>query len=60
MFDRLVERNGIQIDRMTADQARAFLDEVLTSQDARIRNFNMQIQMREIMRRVFRRLGRAE
>jgi hypothetical protein len=60
LFEDFAKRNGVQPERMTPDQARSFRGEVLTSQDPRIRNYNMLIQMREIMQRIFRRPLRSE
>jgi hypothetical protein len=53
-FKRFTNENNIQLERMTPEQARSFVDEVTRSQDPRVRNFNMRIQFREIMYRVFR------
>jgi hypothetical protein len=54
-FKRFITENNIQSDRMTPDQARSFLGEVLGSKEPRIQNFNMRIQIREIIQRVLRR-----
>jgi len=50
LFQKFKFDNGIQEGQMTPDQARQFLDSVLTSKDPRIRNFNMRMLLREIMR----------
>jgi hypothetical protein len=52
LFDEFIKRNQIQLEQMTPDQARQFLGEVLGSRNPRIRNFNMNILLREIMRRL--------
>jgi hypothetical protein len=52
LFERFVETNKINVERMTADEARRFLKEVLESRDSRIRNFNMRLWFRDIMRRL--------
>jgi hypothetical protein len=54
-FKRFITENNIQPERMTPDQARSFLGEVLGSKDPRIQNFNMRIQMRELIQRLLRR-----
>jgi hypothetical protein len=54
-FRRFLTENNIHPERMTPDQARSFLGEVLESKDPRIRNFNMRIQIRELIQRVLRR-----
>lgn len=48
-YDAYLARNGVRSEDLTPVQARAFLDEVKTSQDPRIRNFNMRLLLREIM-----------
>jgi len=45
------ERNNIQIDRMTADEARDFVREVVGSDDARIGGFLRRMWLREFIRR---------
>jgi hypothetical protein len=52
LFERFVETNKIQVEQMTPDQAHRFLKEVLDSRDYRIRNFNMRLWLRDIMRRL--------
>jgi hypothetical protein len=46
-LDRFLDRNKIRGDQMTPDQARSFAQEVKTSRDPKIREFNMRIWMRE-------------
>ena len=46
-FERFVGSNNIQVERMTPDQARQFVNEISNSSDARIRDFNFRILMRE-------------
>ncbi len=60
LFEQFTSKHEIQPERMTPDQARSFLKEVHSSGDPRIKHFNMQIQMREIMQRLFRRSPRNE
>lgn len=48
-LDQFLTENKIQPERTTSDQARNFVNEILRSNDARIRNFNQGIWMREIM-----------
>jgi hypothetical protein len=50
-FDRFIETNKIQPEKMTPDQAKSFVQEVIKSPDPRIRNFNMRIMLQEFMRR---------
>lgn len=45
-------------DKMTADQAREFVNQIKTSTDPRVRDYNFGIHIREIMQRLFRRGGR--
>jgi hypothetical protein len=47
-LDRYLERNRIRSDQMTPAQARSFAKEILSSNDPRIRNFNMRLWMREL------------
>jgi polyhydroxyalkanoate synthesis regulator phasin len=42
-FKSFLDRNMISAQEMTPDQARAFVDEVLRSNDPRIRDFNRRI-----------------
>jgi len=49
-WERFKARNNIQIDRMSADQARSFVAEVKNSNDPRIRDFNRKSWLREILR----------
>jgi hypothetical protein len=51
-FNNFVERNQIEVQQMTPDQARQFLKEVQESRDPRIRNYNMRMLLREILKRV--------
>jgi hypothetical protein len=46
-LDSYLQRNGIRSDQMNPDQARKFIDEIKTSREPRIRNFNMRLWMRE-------------
>jgi hypothetical protein len=57
-LDGYLKKAGTLPEKMTADQAREFLVRIFESHDPRIRNYNMIIQMREIMQRVYRRGGR--
>jgi len=53
-----IEKNGIDLKKMTPDQARDLLKEIKDSDDPRIRNFNDALRT---LRRVFRlRTGRSE
>jgi hypothetical protein len=58
-FRRFLQQNGISPSSMTADQARLFVDQMLTSSDPRIRNYNMSIRMREFLFRLLRGPGRG-
>jgi hypothetical protein len=51
-FERFIESNKIQLEKMTPDQARQFVKDVQGSRDPRIRNYNMRIWLREILRRL--------
>lgn len=53
---QFMEKNNIEPERMTPDQARAAVKEVIDSKDPRIRNLNMGVWSGEIMQRVLRRL----
>lgn len=55
-FKRFFHENKINPEEMTADQARKLSNEIKNSKDPRIRDFNMRIWMREIIR--FLRRGR--
>ena len=59
-FDRFLKTNQINPEKMTPDQARAFLGEIFISEDPRIRDFNMRMQMREIRRFILRRMRGSE
>jgi hypothetical protein len=59
-FDRFLKTNRINPEKMTPDQARAFLGEIFISEDPRIRDFNMRMRMREIRRFILRRLRGSE
>lgn len=50
-YNDYLARNGLTSQQLIPDQARAFLKEILESKDPRIRNFNMKILLREIMKR---------
>jgi len=50
VFDRFLEKSNITEEQMTPDHARQMLKDVVTSNDPRIRNFNLRIMMREIFR----------
>ena len=50
-FQRFLSSNSIEPERMTPEQARAFLKEIETSKDTRIRDFNRMIRMREMIYR---------
>jgi hypothetical protein len=56
-FDRFKEVHKLTSEEMTPDHARAFLREIFESRDPRIRYFNRQIMMREVLR-MYRRWGR--
>jgi hypothetical protein len=56
LLKQFMERNNIQPERMTPDQARAFVKEVQDSKDPRIRSLNMRIWMGEVRERLLRRL----
>jgi hypothetical protein len=56
-FDEFKGKRKIRVEQMTPAQARTFLGEVYSSTDMRIRNYNMAIQMREIMFRILRGRG---
>jgi hypothetical protein len=47
-FRSFIQRNKIDVGRMTPLQAHQFLNELLDSTDPRIRTFNMRLWMREI------------
>jgi len=47
-LDRFLDRNNIRSEQMTADHARRFADEIKTSKDPTIRQFNMRLWMREL------------
>jgi hypothetical protein len=49
-LDRFLTKNSISEEQMTPDHARQFLNEIVTSRDPQIRNFNMRMWMREIFR----------
>lgn len=49
-FDRFLTKKSISEEQMTPQHAHEFLGEILTSRDPRIRNFNMRIWMRQILR----------
>ncbi|CAN5322185.1 hypothetical protein BH10PSE10_BH10PSE10_19190 [soil metagenome] len=55
-LDQFLERNNITSREMTPEQAKSFADEIKKSSDPRIRQLNLRIYMREIMRglRLFR------
>ena len=57
-LDQYLKQNETDPGKMTAAQAREFLGKIFESPDPRIRNYNMGIQMREIMQRLLRRGGR--
>ena len=59
-LNRFMETNRISPEKMTPDQAQEFVRQVLSSSEPRIRNFNMRMQIREIMHRVFRRVRGTE
>lgn len=52
IFESFLFRNGIDETRLTPSHARKLLQEVFESSDPRIRNYNMRLWLREIMRRV--------
>ena len=57
-FYRFITTHGIEIGRMTPDQARSFVNEVKESRDPRIRHFNIRMKLLEVLyryRRVLRR-----
>lgn len=54
-FDRFLKTNQINPEKMTPDQARAFLGEILISEDPRIRNFKIRMFWREFRRYLGRR-----
>jgi hypothetical protein len=56
-LNRYLERNGIRPETMTSDQAREFLQELRRSGDTRVRNFNMRMLLRELMRSPLRSRG---
>jgi hypothetical protein len=47
-FERFMSSNGIAPEKMTASQARAFVDSIRQSTDPRIRDFNLSIYRREL------------
>jgi hypothetical protein len=47
-FNRFIHDNKIDVTRMTPGQAHEFLEEILESNDPRIRYLNMRVWMREI------------
>lgn len=57
-LDAYLSRSRTSPDKMTSDQAREFLGKIFESTDLRIKNYNIGIQMREIMQRLLRRGGR--
>ncbi|MFL9828983.1 hypothetical protein, partial [Rhodoplanes sp. SY1] len=48
-FKKYLDENKIDIEKMTADQARSFLRAIERSADPRIRNFNRMVRMRELI-----------
>jgi hypothetical protein len=46
-FERFIKSNGIRLEDMTPEQARAFVQEIKRSQDHRIRDFNIRIPREE-------------
>jgi hypothetical protein len=57
-LDEYLLEKGIRAEDMMAEQAREFLGRIFESPDLRIRNYNMGIQIREIIQRLRRRGGR--
>lgn len=51
-FSDFMQRNGIQPETMTPDQARNLIGEIESSVDPRVRNFNRAIRLREIINRI--------
>jgi hypothetical protein len=51
-------KNGIRPEKMTGAQAYEFLPRLFGSTDSRIKDYNLGIQMRELMQRLLRRGGR--
>lgn len=54
-FKRFFRENRIKPEEMTSDQARKLSNQIKSSRDPRIRNFNMRIWRREIIRLIRRR-----
>lgn len=48
LFDEFTNGKGLSPQALTADQAREFVNQVKTSRDPRIRDFNIRILQREI------------
>jgi hypothetical protein len=56
-LDRFKQTHNVTSEEMTPDHALTLVGEIKKSKDPRIRNFNMQIMMREVMY-LLRRRGR--
>jgi len=51
-FDKFMETRGIRPEAMTPDEARSFVQDVMKSDDPRIRDFNKRLLLRSILRRL--------
>ncbi|RKE72568.1 hypothetical protein [Pseudorhodoplanes sinuspersici] len=51
-FEEFLARHSVKKSKMTTAQAQSFLDEVLSSRDPRIRDFNRRMRFRELFYRV--------
>jgi hypothetical protein len=51
LADRLIAENNIQVEQMTRGQARALLNEIASSQEPRIRDYNIGVKL---LRRLYR------
>jgi hypothetical protein len=60
LLDKYLEKHSIEPARMTGEQARGFVREVLRSADPRIRNLNLRIFRGEILGILKRRIGGRE
>jgi hypothetical protein len=60
LLDKYLEKHSIEPSRMTGEQARGFVREVLRSTDPRIRDFNLRIFRGEIRAILKRRIGGRE
>jgi hypothetical protein len=54
-FERFFKENNIKPQEMTRDDAKRLSNEIKNSKDPRIRDFNMRIWMKEIIRLLRRR-----